>query len=430
MLTSRSRVLQTQRCPRSRYWLHEAKGTGYELVKAAIPLVTGVMVHQSMAELLLGADLNPTISATHSKYDEICTIRGLKTEELENESFVYNEQKALIEGLTRLLALRVIPRLLQIYDVLEVETMDSAQLAEDITFRSIPDALLRRKDDGDLYLLSLKTTSEYGKNQVDDARTDMQGLSEAWAYEQRKRPEGKIRGIQMLYLVKGTRRAMGKDDALKLGLTLDQYKQGWRLKKTDSPLLYGYADNGSFPIQYATSSEWHCSQPHPMRKSQWYPTGECPGDGRTHKRGDNFKSFPVWDTLTTGQWLDLLLQGDVDCGSQTGEELLNSLWVLPVPNYRTPWDTENWYQQTRAQEERVQRGLLMLEASRDEESFQKFLNLYFPQYTHSCRMWGSRCPAWDLCWGSPHIQSDPLGSGLYQIKTQYEPKSAGEVEGA
>src|SRR6185369_2287435 len=38
LLTSRSRALDYQRCPRARWWLHEASGTGFQPIKVAIPL--------------------------------------------------------------------------------------------------------------------------------------------------------------------------------------------------------------------------------------------------------------------------------------------------------------------------------------------------------------------------------------------------------
>src|SRR6185369_4864922 len=158
--------------------------------------------------------------------------------------------------LVRLAGLRVVPRLLEIYEVLEVERLDTrilhAEVGGDylsaelqaaldihgepgfqITWRSIPDALLRSRSDGGLYLLSWKTCSSLPFD--DDARVDMQGVSEAWAIQGRldtwaqdmldgksgppgwfwpEYPRGsppKIRGVQMVYLVKGQRRDAGKD---------------------------------------------------------------------------------------------------------------------------------------------------------------------------------------------------------------------------
>ena len=454
-LTSRSRRLEHERCPRSRYLLHEAFGTGYELVRQSVPLATGSADHLIFALLLRGHSPQEAIGQVLTSYDELCASRGLNVKELEDQSRVYQEQRALIEALGRLAALRAIPALLTTYEVLEVEKLDEVTLWEDLDdspehyatarrgiWRSIPDALLRHRESGDLYILSWKTSAELPRDS--DARTDMQGLSETWALEQRLDQAGmkqhartpdevrelvalpaKVRGVQMAYLLKG-RKISAKDDAQE-GAT----GKSWR---HNSPLIWGYRDQ-SFPPKFAWSRDWRCSAPHPMRKSKWYPSGECSGDGRLHRRGDDWTSFAVWEAMGIHEWLQMLNAGEVtpEAGSA-----LDSCWALPVPNFRPQDQVERWYRQTVAQERQVARDLEFIreyEANVQDPDFlwhryQERLDELFPQHTEKwCNdTYGSRCPAWEICWGPDSTARDPLSSGLYQIRAPYEPKPQEEPD--
>lgn len=438
LLTSRSRNLDYRRCNRSRWELHERAQTGFEPVRQAVPLVTGVGVHRGLGALLTTRIANGTsarfspeeidlgASIAVADYEKSCKDRGLQLDELESQSFVFNEQRALVEVLVRLGAMRVIPRLLQTYEVLEVEQMDKRALYEDaelrIWWRSIPDALLRKRDDGQLYLLSWKTCAELPKD--DEARVDMQGVSEAWGIQPKLDAQynaQKIRGVQMVYLVKGQRREASADATAAAGAT--------KLYKTASPLIYGYQDQ-SFPPKLAWASKWKCSSPHPMRKSKWYPSGECPGDGRNHQRGDDWTSFSVWDTLSVKTWMEMLDSGQV---TPEAGDALDLQWTLPVPNFRTQEQIGDWLAQTKAQEVRIARDLLALRQlegdahARDLDpiALRDLLNesVLGPQSTDNCNRWfGRKCPAWELCHGPEHVREDPVASGLYQVKEQYEPE--------
>jgi hypothetical protein len=408
---------------------------------------------------------------------------------LEQESFVYAEQLALTEALVRLAAGRIMPKLLELYEVLEVERMDVAQIADDgapryeadspkyapqaevltklfrhanpdlaprwrVMFRSIPDALVRSRADGDLYVISWKTTSQYDQQKDQDARTDMQGLSECWALERRldgwateikggHRPEAtlvqaneiseiwevpkavpewfikhilhggtpKIRGVQMIYLVKGPR-PKDKDGA----------------RRQNSPLIRGLRKSdptGLMAPEFATERFYTCTEPHPFR---WAKGGTCPG-GVNHKRGDEWEMVNMWETDGgVGAWLTLLDRGGV---GPAGNAALESAWVMPVPHYRTAAAVASWERQTRSAESRHARDLALVaqyERSLTEDptddklwaSWNARLDELFPQTTERCGDWfHRRCPNWELCHGAPHVAQDPVGSGLYQLKSQY-----------
>lgn len=488
---------------------------GLELVRVAVPLVCGVSVHSGLATALRGGTEEESIRTATLDYATTVTGRGLEIDELESQSYTFQEQQALTEGLVRLGVRRVIPRLKETFEILQVEVMDKRTLYTDaspwpsdrcgvcggplagvqgdgctldecglrpapairadssaegslrITWRSITDALMRKKEDGELYLLSWKTCGMLPGDE--DARVDMQGVSEAWAIQERLerdlarladlpdspyrrallgfRDAGrtpKIRGIQMGFLVKGARRAAGKE-ALAGEFSPEQIASGYKLYKTASPLIYGYLDTkaagrGDFPVPMSWTKEYHCTEPHPMRKSQWYPTGMCEVPGKRHVRGDEWQSFPVWrQPGGVREWIELLDQGKID--PQAGDPM-ELTWAFPVANFRTQDQLRDWYEQTRARERRIAldvRGIRSLEeqllGDPSDDSLQDKLrielNERFPQNVEQCNHWfGRSCPVKSICFGPEHVKQDPLGSGLFRIKTKLDTKKVdlGDVE--
>jgi len=470
LLSSRSRVQDGQRCQRARYLLHEAQGTGFSPAKVAVPLATGGAVHVGLENLLLGFGVENAVEASLEEFRGQCTGRQLDIEVLESQSFVFQEQMALTEALVRLVGTRVLPVLLKRYEVLEVERMDKEVLVQDrdsesrtfaeldenkcgpnswsVMWRSIPDALVRDRESGDLYIISWKTTTGFDLQKDQDARTDMQGLSEAWGVEERlmgwnmrmHNPEGipswfvahvrnggsfSIRGVQMIYLVKGQRRKKGIPANVQLE-QVGQLGESTECYQHQSPLIYGYRrlGDGSEAPGYATDLFWTCQEPHPFR---WAKRGTCPG-GKNHKRGDEWASFAAWATEGgIRAWLELL--------EKTEPDTLDAQWAMPVPHFRTRESVERWLRQTRAAESRHARDLLSvreLESAWSEEQnaemkadlferLQVRLDESFPQTTEMCGNWFHRkCPVWEICHGPGEIARDPVGSGLFQVKEQYE----------
>ena len=416
MFTRRSAIVQYQRCPRSRYWQYEFSGGGLEPIRQSIPLVTGTGVHLGLASLLNGEAPQKAISASLGWYDASCERRGLKLDDLEDYSFVYRQQRALIEAQIWLGHYRIIPKLREVYDILEVERQGQIpDFGAGVALNYRPDALLRSREDGDLYILSWKTAAQVGKWTEDDARVDMQGISEMWARKNDATPPpGEIRGVQMVFLLKGRKVPMsGQDNDV-------DSKQ----KRLDSPLIWGYQDK-SFPPKLAAARYYHCTGPHPMRKSKWYPTGQCEQLGKLHRRGDDWESFPTWEAMGVAEWMRLLDAGEV--AADEGDVLARQ-WTMPVPFYRTPRQTESWLRQTRTQEERIA-AVTAPDLVLSPEIRQVVMDDVFPQYTHNCNhLFGGTCPCYELCWGPPQVAESPLDSGIYQPHEQYATEEIQEVE--
>jgi hypothetical protein len=343
-----------------------------------------------------------------SWYDQQCEGRGLHVEELEDASQVYKEQRALVEGLIRLAATLVVPALLSRYDILQVEQPGVVPFVPGVDFSFRPDALMREKESGDLYILSWKTCSSWRTNTEVQARVDMQNNSELWGQEQVGGE--RVAGVQMVFLVKG-RKVPRSGQA---GDLAEEQKQ----KRVDSPLVWGYRDP-SFPPKFATGRFYNCTYRHPMRKSKWYPSGMCEQIGKLHKRGDEWEAFPIWEAGLSGkEWMGMLLSGEVE----GGQEALTSRWVMPVPVFRNSEKLRVWEAQSKLQAQRIEGAEV---GQRAVDSFDGV----FPQYTHQCTSYyGARCPCFDLCWGPPEIAQAPLQSGIYCLPEKETHSLIEEVE--
>jgi hypothetical protein len=140
----------------------------------------------------------------------------------------------------------------------------------------------------------------------------------------------------------------------------------------------------------------------------------CETLGKLHKRGEEWDSFPVWETIGVEEWMHQLDSREIGADEP---DILDAQYAMPIPFYRTPSQTESWLRQARTQEGRISEftGLHL-----SPETERMVLDDVFPQYTHNCnRSFGGQCAYYDLCWGSPQIAQDPLGSGIYQIHEQY-----------
>lgn len=394
MITYRTKVLAYQRCPRSRYLLFEANGTGYEKVKVAAPLVTGGAAHEGFPFLLRGEGESAAIRAALQAFDE--TVSEHKGIEGSAERFQIEEQRALAEALVLIASRKVVPKLLETYEILEIEKQDVIDIDRSIQFMAIPDALMRSKEDGGLYILSWKTPASIPRR--GGPRIDMQGMSEAWAIQHRL--EEPVFGIQMAYILKGRR-----DDF--------DLPSGETIKRHTSPLVWGYEDHNGDEV---SGYYWRCTEPHPMRKSKWYPKGLCETPGKRHKRTGSWELFSVWNRYPNlADWIDS--QG-VD---------LDTEWALPEPYLRRRDRIASWERQMIHQERKILQDLKSIKDLQDSTSYpgkediiEYYLDLAFPQHTENyCEnLYGRQCPAYDIC----HLDVQPNDSPLYQIRQEVKHK--------
>ncbi|HOQ48051.1 MAG TPA: hypothetical protein PK157_22275 [Bryobacteraceae bacterium] len=359
-------------------------------VRLSIPLSTGAAVHVGLARLLRDQNVEEAVAEALRDYDRAVTSRGLQVDANEAVEYAYAEQRALVEAQIRAYAHYRLKGLLEEFEVLEIEREDTVPLAAEVDGRPLvwmsrADALLLNRAMNVLEVMSFKTLASWDERQEAAANHDMQGLSEAYAIEHRLKQQDKlpkeVYAIRMEFLLKGERRR--SSDGI------------W---KTESPLIRAYKRVNPWPAEpdYCWSYYWYCSAPHKVRKSKWYPTGECPGDGRKHTISSDFEPVRVWQEDSLGGvkgWIDSLARGVIQ--PEAGDALAQQ-FVLPVPYFRQPEDMKRWYRQVSSQESRVKRDVRFVQSASSHEKFEARLDQCFPMHTRSCD-WPSKCDFQDIC---------------------------------
>lgn len=395
--TDGSRIDKYQSCPRARWWGYEYGGRGLQSSRLSLPLLTGSAGHEGLAFMLMPAsgDLEHAVAHARRWYEKKVREAEIDLEQSEDQFYVAQEQMALTEGLLRCFAKTTLPRLLEEFEVLEVEREEDEILVlhgdgetwTELRLMGRVDALVRERSSGDLYLWSFKTTATWDKRKDKSAEHDQQGLSEAWLLEQRLGE--KIMGVQMIHLVKG-RRA--------------EHPKGSGRWVTFSPLIRGYRRHGTVGTEYAHSWEWDDV------------------DG-SHRLSGKWERFDVWTDYAGGvkQWIEDL---DALMIQPQAPSPLEAQILTPMPYFRQPEDMQNWLDSTRAQELRVaERSSYIQGAIPTDLSTTRLLNEHFPQYRHSCH-YPSDCQFLRLCFGSEDYRRDPVGTGDFKWRSLNHPIEA------
>lgn len=421
--TSRSAAITHQRCPRRRYLGYHYEGTGITKTKLATPLATGGYTHVALAELLKGKDAFDACGLAAEQYEAECTARGLDLESTENQTQVMIEQRSLVVAFTHLAARRVIPQLLEEYEIVDVEREEWFVLYEDgqlvVVMEARSDGLLREKtaqvcdggvgrkpvelsSSGDLYVLSWKTAASWDRRKAREAKTDMQGLSEAYAIELRVGEP--VMGTKMVHLLKGKRK---------------EYPEGSGNYIQSSPLVHAWMNSAGPTPQFAWTFNWS----DPDQVNDW-------GKPVQHRLGKGWKHVFIPDVMPVAEWVQMLDEGVVQ--PEAGDAL-DRQFVAPMPEPRSPEQKKNWLEQIEAQEVHIVDFLQQLEAppphihgagvtddvraSYNEQHHEGLMNAMFPQFTHSCNYPG-HCSFWELCWSSEEVDN-PIT--LYQIREPHHP---------
>lgn len=418
-----------QRCPRQWYWSNVWEGIGLTRVRLDVPLARGIYVHRGLDYILQGRSIDDSINHALTTFDTEIGDRGLDVSSLEDSSYVYNEQKALIEAMLYGWWKKRYPELLERYDILEVEREEVWEIGQfetaagkvKLIWLGRVDALLREKDSNDLHLQSFKTTAEWDTRKDSAASHDIQGLSELCAVEHRLEqmwrsyheddaiaeeslttptwqylrdlPEPpKIQGIRMEHLLAGQRMDPGKGPK----------KTGRKVQY--SPLIRGYKKDGITPDldEYAYKFQWD-------------------DEYGTHRLGKGWAPFNAWEQPGgVRAWIDKLASGgaQADLG-----DALDTQFVYPQPYYRQAEDVEDWQQQMIAEELRKFEAVEKLRTAVDKNQRRLLLNVLFPQFRHSCD-YPRLCWAAELCF-SPGYADYPDTTGLYKKR---DPHHAAEKD--
>lgn len=430
----RSRIIAYQRCPRERYLAYHHLGKGLQRKAKSLPLQVGSAFHEG-AECLLEGDIETACYRAIKYLADAFKGKGVgfDGEEATDQSLVYSaqEQVALAEALIRAWGLEKLTEFLQTFEVIEVEKEGRANLTnnrnhrenlidsglhqesfagldDDLVLMFRPDALVRERLSGDLYVVSWKTASMYGKRTLQQCRTDMQNMSEVWGWQEQHLQEfyekykdglpafvpARVEGVLYLFCVKGKRQ-------------LDDWDNQW---KQNSHLIYG----------------WKKLKPIDEFDDGWSWTFKYPkedGSGGS-TLGKGWKKVPIWSEYPGGvkQWITDLHERKV---FPRHIDPFESVFPQSLPVERRADEVESWKRQVVAQEIEIPQLLKEVEMAREisPESQKEVLDECFPQYSHSCHSY-SGCSMIDICWNG--VAAEP--GELYQIRSANHPETGDEDE--
>jgi hypothetical protein len=401
----RSRVLDFLACPRKRWYGFHFDGVGIQRISKSLPLVFGDAFHQAAEIFLTGGDVEAAVARAVNFLNLTFSINGVDLESEKANVIAYGieEQKAIVEGLIRGWCLTRRDDFLAQFEVIEVEQEGKASLSPTMELMFRPDALVREKLSGDLYVVSWKTASTFGPYTINQINTDMQSMSEVWGIQNTQLDYNstdpkcdfgsgwRIEGVLYLFGVKGQRK-------------MDDYL-GFKVQNT--PLAYGWVRKGNTEDEdeWAYTYSWTTEEMNTK-------TGKLMGT----KLGKGFRKVPIWSDYPGGvkAWIE-----DLHAQRITPRHInpFEAIFPASQPVMRRPDEIESWKRQTISNEGRVQARVRAAEL----EPTVEILDREFPQSTARCYDYMSRCQFWECCF-TPAVQADPLASGLYQIRTSNHPE--------
>ena len=362
----------------------------------SIPLSTGIYTHKGieilLRQVIAGEPTDVTAAVRHAcgEYSAEVDERGIAVEVDSNAQDVIEEQRAHIEAMILAWARVRLPRWLESYEIIEVETEDRIELSDDVTLAVRADAVVRRKADDRMFVVNFKTVGNPDERWMRSWEVDMQLMTELLAAERR---HGKVfGGVIIEGLVKGARVKVGHD----LREVRDANKEvaGYIDR---SPLLYGFKCDADPPLR-ALEYQWEST----TRKG-WYKfrtwKEDFPQTSQEFRSGDTVGRLEYWVN-----WLP--------------EECLENLFVTVPPIMRNEGMIESKVRQIIAMERNIARAHELLDVVVNEPgNHAAVLDAMMPQHEGECH-WPSKCSCYELCWEA-QTSDDPGGSGLYQARKDH-----------
>jgi len=432
ILTSNSAYGTWHKCNRMRWHAYEApNGTetrGWERQRLSLPLSTGGWCHrvaQGLFAVATGLDLSPlwnqVVGEAHP--DLADALNGLQTPaegisqvqwigqcvigyrsealrrgldlglqmdgSLPEERFVERtiaEQSALLEAFGWAFLRVRLPKLLEEYELLDVEREEYTLLSGDVGLQSRCDAVLRRRSDQRLFIYNLKTSGNPDKRWKDSFEVDAQLMTETLAVE--RRLGERVYGVIIDGFDKGVRVEM---DFQTLKERPKAEAEKWFGQR--SRLIYGYKceDIPGRPTLYDY-------------------------EGTTRK---GWGKFAVWE-----ETFNVEAKGAADWGMYSPvqywinwlpQEQVEAAFVTLPPIMRSDRAVESAVRQMVSQEQNIRAFRKSMEANPSYKAEQ--LDAYFPQNFRAC-IYPNRCAFYELCHGN--AADDPASNG-FQPRTANHP---------
>lgn len=387
-------------------------------------LTLGSAFHVGIYHLLNGVNLEESVGRMLEGYGEwegywpLVRRRAFSLEEKEDASYVYYEQAALAEALVRGYSYYALPRLLDTYQVVETEREDVVIFSDHTVpgfqvrwgFRT--DGLLLDKQTDALYVLSLKTSKEWSRNTEENNKTDMQGLTEMGAVEQR------LKNWHGLALRSGTTpdapvpqwfwdRFMRGADPVVAGVKMEFAMKGWRGESPKGSGQYKYSNPLIRPYKRAEDLVVRRGAGNRVAGEYallWDFKDELGGN---HTLGKGWRVINIWEDMGVKNWIEYCMENEIQ-GFPPGFAIERQ-FVLPVEYARDPNEVQRKIRQIVNQEWRVLQGREEVTEAlqhKPEEYIEK-LDIHFPQqqdFPHSC----SYCSHKVICLGLDSYKFDPM----------------------
>lgn len=379
----RSRVLDFQSCARKRYWGFHYAGAGIQRLSKSLPLVVGGALHEGLALLIMGKGIEAAVLRAQLELSNAFAAKGIVIEDASQAEHAMFEQGALVEGMLRAWEVHEGDQFREQFEIIEVEEEGRVDLGADIELMYRPDAVLRDRVGGDVFVLSWKSCSSYTQMTYNQASTDMQSLSEVYGVQ--KKHGLTVEGVLYKYIVKGRR-------------SMDDYTGRY---VQDSPLIYGWMRNNGPDTEWAFKYKWPSEEE--GKKFSQLPKG--------------FRKVSIWDNYDGGvkQWITDLAAREI---TPRHVDPMEMIFPQSLPVSRRPDEIESWLRQVVSQEGRVRARVKAVEESHGAI---EVLDREFAQHSARCMDFNSKCQFWDACF-VPSVFSNPLNSGLYQIRISNHPE--------
>ncbi len=436
-LTSRSAIERGQRCNRARFLEHHYDGIGIRPSLRNVPLVTGTAIHKGVEVLTTAAKkklpedmeglIDEAVLEAIKAYKEEVGNRGFSGKGVdtdERQEFTLNEQIALTEALVRAWALRELPILVKRFKILEVEREENEWLIPgSIVMQGRVDAILKERENGDIYCYSLKSTREWNDRVEKSYGVDLQGITETWITEERLKreskkilkliedlkategvrkksaiieilenslPQTRISGVKFCFLVKGAR----YEDKDSQGRGTGQYR-------THSPLIRGYRNIGPNDVKYAFS--WF--YPNSSNKS---------GKGALGKGWEGINAWEIKGGIK--KWIEMLDNGEIqpECG-----DVIKASVVTPTEYFRNQKEIDDTLDELVASEVEWFNKL-------DNFNDDRFnINKLFPKNRQSC-FYPYDCDYERICHKGLDID-EALEDGSFEYRVPHHELEAGKI---
>lgn len=407
-VTERSRYVRGLQCSRARFFEYEAGPArlGFASNKKYDDLLVGSAVHEGMEQAMLAAkvmqDSGITVpfnelaihGATYAyeyfiaQAKESGAIMGgmpdLDTLLPEVWEELMQEQAYLSGMLVAAAVTSWLPRILDEFIIEETEQEISwtpeVPGDEQIVIMSRPDAVLRNRATGELYVLSYKTTKRFYPSDLQKLQSDIQALTEMAAVYSKtgETPAGCL----YLYFLKGDRK---------------------KKEREDGSLIPVYSNTLVRP--YVSLDLIEGADPDPEHFRLLYERVN-PETGKRSRLGAAWQTAPFWNYLSLSQWLDWHLSEVF--AEEVGGNALDLLLASPEPVHRPLDQIIEAVNTLSLQESERVTVLQHLENSElghiiPDMSDPK-LKLLFPKNPASCFLYNRPCSWHGICWEQDSLQ--------------------------